>query len=457
MATTNPFPPAAPGAARGLSWKRLGGVTLVLGLFLAAGTALAWVCSSLNEEYAEKQQRGAAGPAETAKGGSANVPPAATSPALIRLPDAQQAEVNQAVIRAIRFLKTSQMASGTWSDAHKVGYAALPGLTLLECGVPASDPNIQKAAAFVRSQVATVNTTYELSLAILFLDRLDDRADEKHIQTLALRLLAGQYRTGGWWYACPILSPPAAEQLLGVLASAEASPGPELHKITIAQPLHGEISALPVLKDLAEVKPEQFKQFEGDNSNTQFAILALWVARRHKVPLEHTAARVVERFRHSQHENGSWFYGAGQYTTPSTTCAGLLGLAIGQGVAADRTGKTTRPLEDAALKKALAFLGNSIGQPAGAGKGKPAPVDLYFLWSLERVAVLYGLQTIAGKDWYAWGADALLANQQPKGDFLSASPHSNIPVINTCFGLLILVQANLAKDLTSKLQLLGGR
>jgi hypothetical protein len=226
--------------------------------------------------------------------------------------------------------------------------------------------------------------------------------------------------------------------------------------VAAAQPLPAEVKGLPVVKGLAEVKPEQFKQFEGDNSNTQFAILALWVARRHQVPLERTAARVVERFRHSQREDGSWWYGPGHNTTPSTTCAGLLGLAIGQGVAADR-GPTTRPEEDAALKKGLAFVAKSVGRPLGAGKGKPAPVDLYFLWSLERVAVLYGLKTIEGKDWYAWGAEALLANQQPRGDFLSASPYSNLPVVNTCFGLLTLIQANLAKDLTSKLQLLGGR
>ena len=28
--------------------------------------------------------------------------------------------------------------------------------------------------------------------------------------------------------------------------------------------------------------------------------------------------------------------------------------------------------------------------------------EMYFLWSVERVAMLYDLKTIGGRDWYAW-------------------------------------------------------
>src|SRR5206468_645731 len=66
--------------------------------------------------------------------------------------------------------------------------AALPALTLLECGAGASDPAVQKAAAFVRANAtksAITSPTYECSLAILFLDRLGDAADEPLIRSLA--------------------------------------------------------------------------------------------------------------------------------------------------------------------------------------------------------------------------------------------------------------------------------
>jgi hypothetical protein len=81
--------------------------------------------------------------------------------------------------------------------------------------------------------------------------------------------------------------------------------------------------------------------------------------------------------------------------------------------------------------------------------------DLYFLWSLERVAVLYGLKTIDGHDWYAWAREVLLAHQQDRGHWQGGLYPGNTPTIDTCFALLTLLQANLAKDLTTKLELLG--
>ena len=96
--------------------------------------------------------------------------------------------------------------------------AALPALTLLECGVPPSDPIVQKAAALVRAQVrqaVTSRDTYQLALAVLFLDRLGDKRDAELIQFLALRLVAGQrLADGGWDYTCPQFDKPVIKTLL---------------------------------------------------------------------------------------------------------------------------------------------------------------------------------------------------------------------------------------------------
>ena len=43
----------------------------------------------------------------------------------------------------------------------------------------------------------------------------------------------------------------------------------------------------------------------------------------------------------------------------------------------------------------------------------------YYLWSLERVAVAYGLETIGKKNWYDWGADILVATQEMNGSWYS--------------------------------------
>ena len=68
------------------------------------------------------------------------------------LPPELQKRVNQAIDRGVQVLRGAQGNVGTWAlnKNHMTGYAALPGLTLLECGVPASDPAVQRAAALVR-------------------------------------------------------------------------------------------------------------------------------------------------------------------------------------------------------------------------------------------------------------------------------------------------------------------
>src|SRR5262249_38050770 len=91
------------------------------------------------------------------------------------------------------------------------------------------------------------------------------------------------------------------------------------------------------LKSLAVVRlqPGDKPNFQeiSDNSNAQFAILALWVARKYGVPVERTLALVDARFRTSQNADGSWGYHPRTPTWPdSMTCSGLLGLAVGRGI-----------------------------------------------------------------------------------------------------------------------------
>jgi hypothetical protein len=77
---------------------------------------------------------------------------------------------------------------------------------------------------------------------------------------------------------------------------------------------------------------------------------------------------------------------------------------------------------------------------------------MYFLWSLERVGVLYGLQKIGGSDWYAWGADFLLRKQSKGGEWKGSHYHGASPTLDTCFALLFLKRANFTHDLTTKIE-----
>src|SRR5262249_53995822 len=74
--------------------------------------------------------------------------------------------------------------------------------------------------------------------------------------------------------------------------------------------------------------------------------------------------------------------------------------------------------------------------------------DLSFLWSLERMAVIYDLKLVDGKDWYAWGSEIILKHQGDDGSWSERFP--GVP--DTCFALLFLKRANVVKDLTDKLR-----
>ena len=168
-------------------------------------------------------------------------------------------------------------AEQAWGDNFgglaglSIGFASLPGLTLLECGVPASDPAVQKAAKLVRAEAGSLGgpnlnrATYQLALAILFLDRLGEREDEAIIQFLALCLIAGQRADGGWTYDCPKLDQKEVPKLLVLLGDTISSLR-DWHK--------------------AAKKEDTFPSGGWDNSNTQFAVLALWVAHATHVLIE---------------------------------------------------------------------------------------------------------------------------------------------------------------------------
>ena len=74
--------------------------------------------------------------------------------------------------------------------------------------------------------------------------------------------------------------------------------------------------------------------------------------------------------------------------------------------------------------------------------------DIYFLWSMERMAVVYDFKTIAGHDWYEWGSGLLVGYQNDDGSWSNAYSGT----VDTGLALLFLKRANVAQDLTAKLQ-----
>jgi hypothetical protein len=372
---------------------------------------------------------------------------------LIVLPPEEQKKIDAAVKKGADWLRTRQQADGTWPGGHRLGLACLCALTLLEAGAAPADPAVQKTAAYVREvaeKYTSGHETYELSLAILFLDKLNDKEDRQRIQQITLRLAAAQNAGGGWTYRCPPLSGPEAEELYGLLKDLKTKTVDELHRDGERMGrLSPRLRSLPLLRQ--QPVPAEGWRSMGDNSNTQFATLALLAARRHDVPLDKTLSLLARRFRNSQNADGSWNY-LGNHNPvpqyPTMTCAGLLGLAVSFDVDTEHRAKGVRPTDDPAVQRGLKRLAQTIGEP---GQGQPPRVYLYYLWSMERVGVLYQLKTIEGKKWYEWGVDILHKHQRPDGSWMNGGLVAS-DLSDTCFAILFLQRANLAQDLTDKLE-----
>lgn len=326
---------------------------------------------------------------------------------------------NESIERGVAYLKhayamPTRRIPGTEEPIW--GADPLAGLTLVESGVAADDPVVQSLAKQVRAAAPHLRKTYSLVLSILFLDRLRNRDDRLLIWTMAARLLAGQNAGGGWSYDCPSLS---ASEEWNVLTRREASVQAPIPQVNL-------------------------RTGEGDNSNTQFAILGVWAARRHGVPVGQSLGLIDARFRGSQNDDGSWgYHGKESSNLDSMTCAGLLGLAVGRGRLQEQT-----LAPDPAMERGLAYLGKRIGElPGVSGRGNTivgakSLGDLYFLWAVERVGMIHNLKTIAGKDWYAWGVPLIVDHQNPDGSWNSG--HG--PIADTCFALLFLKRVNLLRD-----------
>lgn len=412
------------------------------------------------------------------------------------LPDYLNVSILDAIERGKAYLLSTQKPTGSWAEGEgsKFGYAALPALTLLECGVSPKERVIQAAAYFIRAHLDPKNpkskeftNVYEVSLALLFLDRLDNPKENKAaIEILAARLIASQTPTGGWGYQSQFLSPDDNALILKITRGLEPMPlqhllagrvrgidnpfvkrepisSSELNpkrtfvvpKRMEALPCFAQLGEVPKADPGAEVKVPAPFLGRTDNSTTQFALLALWAARRSKIPVTRTGSMAFMRFHANQGPDGGWGYDfakGGSGTSPTMINAGLLGMAIGHGIVRQMDLKDDPPVdEDPRVLNGFKALAAHIGEPKDRIKDIELP-NLYFLWGLERVCLLYNVHTIGNKDWYRWGAEAIVANQEPEGNWFKKEGYAGAsPTIDTCFALMFLKRANLAEDLAAYL------
>ena len=419
----------------------VGGV-LLLCILPVAGLGLAWVISGKAKKTGDDPLL-----PEVVKVEDPNPtnPKKPKKPKELPPPDPRLKIVQPAVEKGVAYLKTKVPDLAN----QRAGYAGLNGLTLLECGVPPDDPAILRIAEIIRSAAPGMNAIYDLAASLFFLNRWDesrplDEKDRAMARSFALRIIGGQLNNGIWGYGGPVLTPDQEAKLLVSLREGTYKP-------------NGRLQTMQSM------------------SNTQFAMLAVWGSRKHGVQIREPLLALAAYFHANQHPEGSWNYPNFSLKATST-CAGLICLAIEVALLEDKEFTSMPRQADVSKKKAdvdkaFAWVAKTIGRKksdpdpgssltAGCGGmlfDADAIGDLYFLWTLERVGVIYSKEKIGGKEWYDWGYPIILEAQLPDGSWHEKHRTNFGPLIDTPFALLFLKRANIARDLTEIIRTRGGK
>ena len=310
------------------------------------------------------------------------------------------ADIQRAIDKARQFLVSQQRADGTWeamrSAEKRAGATALVILALANAGMPATDPPLQRALEWLRRQEP--EDTYSASLQTLALAMLSPDADRAILERNAAWLEEAQVKqgpgSGSWSYA-----------------------------------------------------PTQGRGI-GDNSNSQFALLALHEAARAGVRVrEETWVRAQQYWVGCANADGSWGYTLGNAAgTGSMTCAGIASVWITSehiGTPDARAARDTVACcgggtSPKVLERGLDWLGRRFSVQQNPGTGGETWL-FYYLYGLERVGRFTARRFIGEHDWYLKGATMFVTLQDRlAGKFVANRIEDSI--VATSFALLFLAK-----------------
>ena len=305
------------------------------------------------------------------------------------------AQVLAAIEHGRAYLKREQLPRGNWTEfpGYEGGVTSLCTLALLNAGTPADDPSIKQALNFLRN--LEPDKTYTVALQTMVFCAATPKQDmlriTRNVRWLEAHQIKEGQRRGSWSY-----------------------PGPG-----------------------------------GDNSNAQFAVLALYDGQRVGVEVSRDTWLLAQKYWSStQNEDGSWGYVPGDSGTGSMTCAGIGGLYIStagleSGDASVEGGNVIccRPhVPDDGLERAIAWLGSRFSvnhnpRPAGGGQS----CLYYYLYGLERAGRLTAHRFIGKHDWYREGAELLVREQDSLSHYWKGNWYAERdPRISTAMALLFL-------------------
>ena len=323
--------------------------------------------------------------------------------------DVTREEVEKAIRDGVRFLIDSQRADGSWEDQDQKAHTGTTGLVtlaLLTAGERPDSPAIARALNYLqRFSAVDLNSTYAVSL-----------------QTM-------------------------------VFAAADPQ------RFTLA--INGNVAWL----EKAQIQPgdrndwpgtwsyELQKMSQGDNSNTQYALLALNAASEVGVPVKQTVWDLSRQyFEDSQRSDGGWGYypRANDPTSGSMTCSGISSLII-SGLKRYEGQEILRPngrIDNCGKGGVNSHLQRGVDWLSGHFRvGQNYPKEqlwkFYYLYGLERAGRLSGLRYFGDNDWYRLGAEHLVHSDQRdrlQGFWSGGQATERSPLVSTSFALLFLAK-----------------
>ncbi len=305
-------------------------------------------------------------------------------------------QVREAIDRGVTYLKEQQRRTDPpWRDygIFPGGVTGLCTLALLNSGVEPDDPQVRRALKYLRGQ--RLNTTYAVSLQTMVLCKSGRKLDLVKIRQNVVWLESKQIqqgkRKGGWSYG---------------------------------------------------------SRGGGDNSNSQFALLALHEAERAGVQVRGKTWRLAKAYwEDCQNIDGSWGYYKGVSGTGSMTCAGIASLVITTDMVQQSNAKAEggqvrccqQPeAHDDGIRRGLDWLGRNFSASSNPGT-RGSTWLLYYLYGVERAGRLTTRRFIGGHDWYREGSDWLVRRQNRlSGSWKGAGADESNELIGTSMALLFL-------------------
>ncbi len=344
----------------------------------------------------------------------------------IELKDFTDEQVESAIDKAVAYLWSQQKEDGHWGEFgrngrdYPVGHTAIICYALLESGESTQSPKMAKALKWLSEQ--ETDWVYGLAFranAFYAASRQNDRVPWGRGLTFT-QLLAKDVR---------------------VLVASTTSDG----GYTYRAPGH-----TPEGREIAD-----FARGWGgsDNSNAQYGLLAVWCGQRAGIHVPGQYWTQTRDYWKKMQIDGGWGYTPStqhrRAPYPSMTVAGLASLFICYDYANPHNVKrcnrrdTLQPIDDG-----LAWLGKRF-----KGSVENSRWPYYYLYGIERVGLASGLKYFGEIDWYRYGVNYLLAEQNPRG-YWDCRENWGSRLSKTSYALLFLSRGRRAV-LFNKLQYSG--